>query len=146
LDYKEIFISLFLWLKQEEARNGGVFTREELAAGFLFKGQTITLIGPTGIWIPKGFEVPVSITTTSANPYEDGFTEAGILNYRYRGTNPQHRDNRALREAFHRQTPLVYFHSIKPGKYLAAYPIIIINDNPDRDRLARRFEEFRKAM
>jgi hypothetical protein len=34
MDYKAIFASLFLWLKEREAHNGGVFSREELATGF----------------------------------------------------------------------------------------------------------------
>jgi len=132
MDYKEFFTSLFLWLRQQESRNGGIFTREELSKGFLYKDKTITLVGPTGIWIPKGFEVPVSITTTASGPYEDDFSTDGILNYRYRGTDPEHRDNRALREAFRQRTPLAYFHAIKTGRYTAAYPIQIINDNPDQ--------------
>jgi putative restriction endonuclease len=132
MDYKEFFTSLFLWLKEREAFNGGVFSREELSSQFSYKGQPITLVGPTGIWIPKGLDVPVSITTSTANPYNDGFSADGILNYRYRGTDPGHRDNVALRTAYKTQSPMVYLHAIKPGKYQAAYPVLIINDYPDR--------------
>ncbi|MBN1523594.1 MAG: HNH endonuclease [Spirochaetales bacterium] len=130
MDYDDFFTSLFLWLKQQEASNGGVFERTILAGGFEYKGTIVTLTGPTGIWIPKGFEVPVSITTTKGGPYNDDFSDDGILNYRYRGADPYHRDNRALREAFKRQTPLVYFYAIKKGKYQAVYPVQIISDNP----------------
>jgi hypothetical protein len=41
-----------------------VFDYHELAAGISHKGQTVTLAGPTGSWIPKGFDVPVSLRTT----------------------------------------------------------------------------------
>jgi hypothetical protein len=31
MDYKEFFTSLFLWLKEREAQNSGVYGMEELA-------------------------------------------------------------------------------------------------------------------
>jgi putative restriction endonuclease len=54
----------------------------------------------------------------------------GFLVYRYRGTDYNHRDNVGLREALKQQTPLIYFYSIVPGKYLAIWPVYIIQDNP----------------
>jgi putative restriction endonuclease len=50
--------------------------------------------------------------------------------YRYRGTDPNHRDNVGLRKVFELRRPLVYFHGIEPGKYLATYPVYIIGDDP----------------
>ena len=130
MDENEIRSSLFLWLKEREAQNGGIFSREELVNEFYFKGNRITLIGPTGIWIPKGFEIPISITTTSNGPYNDGFSDDGILTYKYRGNNPNHRDNIGLTKAYKTRTPLVYFHSVFPGKYQAVWPIFIMKNDP----------------
>ncbi len=130
MNEQEIRAALFLWLKQKEARYGGIFTRNELIYDFSFNNNRITLMGPTGIWIPKGFDVPISITTTSNGPYDDGFSEDGILRYKYRGTNPNHRDNVGLQKAYYNRTPLVYFHSIYPGKYQAVWPIFIMKDDP----------------
>jgi putative restriction endonuclease len=124
----EIRTSLFLWLKQREVQNGGIFSRNELVNDFSFNHKRITLIGPTGIWIPKGFQIPISITTTSNGPYNDGISEDGILIYKYRGNNPNHRDNLGLNNAFLNRTPLVYFHSVCPGKYQAIWPIFIIRN------------------
>jgi putative restriction endonuclease len=132
MDYQAFFTSLFLWLKEQESRNGGIYDYQDLTKGFPYRGKMVTLAGPTGIWIPKDFEVPVSLRTAIKGPYDDGFSDDGILNYRYRGDDPDHRDNRAMREAYKRQTPVVYFHAIKPGRYAAAYPVRIINDYPDR--------------
>lgn len=87
-------------------------------------------MGPQGIWTPKGFETPISITTTTKGSYDDGFRSDGILRYSYRGTDPQQRDNRGLRRAFQKRIPLIYFKSIKPGAYIAVWPIFIIRDNP----------------
>lgn len=124
--------AVFLWLKNQAAINNGIFDRNTLMFGFSYLGQQITLIGQKGIWFPKGFQIPISITTTSAGPYDDGFTEEGFLDYRYRGVDPNHRDNIGLREAFRQRIPLIYFHSIKPGKYQAVWPIYIIEDNPSQ--------------
>ena len=49
--------------------------------------------------------------------------------YRYRGTNPNHRDNVGLRKVFEQKKPLIYFHGIEPGKYLAVWPVYIIGDD-----------------
>jgi putative restriction endonuclease len=34
--------------------------------------------------------------------------------------------------ALFRKTPLVYFHGIVPGKYLAVWPVFIVGDDPDK--------------
>ncbi len=49
MDESQIRGSLFVRLEKESARNGGVFTRKELETGFSFGGETIALVGPTGI-------------------------------------------------------------------------------------------------
>ena len=43
----------------------------------------------------------------------------------------RHRDNVGLREAMKTGTPLVYFHSPRPGRYQAVWPIYIIEDHPE---------------
>ncbi len=127
----QIRFDIFDWLKTRSVVNGGVFTRDELSYGYSFKGKTIHLMGASGIWIPKGFECPISITTTTKGPYNDGFREDGILQYSYRGKDPQHRENRGLRLACNRHIPLIYFISIKPSYYNAVWPIFILRDNPE---------------
>lgn len=130
MDEDDIRLSLFLWLKQKTTENGGVFERRELERGFPYKGQMITLQGPQGIWTPKNFQIPISISTTQGSPYDDGLTDEGFLNYQYRGTDPFHRDNIGLRNAYLQRKPIVYFHAIKPGKYVAIWPLFIFEDNP----------------
>lgn len=53
-----------------------------------------------------------------------------MIRYRYRGTDPDHPDNRRLRLALERGTPLIYFIGIAPGKYLAVGPVYIVGDDP----------------
>jgi len=125
----QIRVALFQWLGERSARNGGVFTWKELTTGFVFGGNVITLIGQTGIWFPKGWAMPVSITTSFKGPYPDTFKD-GILSYRYRGKDPNHRDNKGMREAFKTRTPLIYFEASASGRYAAVWPVYIIADNP----------------
>ncbi len=131
-DESQVRAALFAWLEKESSRNAGIFTRKELETGFSVGGETIALVGPTGIWKPRQFEtMPISITTVSDGPYDDSIGKDGLINYRYRGTDPHHRDNAGLRQAMLTKTPLVYFHSVRPGRYQAVCPIYIIEDHPE---------------
>jgi putative restriction endonuclease len=71
----------------------------------------------------------LSITTSPESPYEDSYEE-GLLIYRYRGTDPEHKDNVGLREVYKRKLPIIYFKGIVPEKYMAIWPVFIIGDNP----------------
>jgi hypothetical protein len=45
--------------------------------------------------------------------------KTGLILYRYRGTDPDQRDNLGLRLAMRRGVPLVYLFDVTPGRYLA---------------------------
>lgn len=128
----QIRISAFKWLNNLSAKYGDVFDRGILENGFIYQNQRITVIGPKGIWKPKQMELPLSITTTSNSPYEDEFTKDGFLQYKYRGTDPNHPDNIGLRELMRKQIPLIYFHSVIKGKYLSSWPVFIQSDDKTR--------------
>jgi len=140
---EQIRITAFQWLREQINMYGDVLPRTLLEKGFEYDGNRVTVIGPSGIWKPRMFEqIPLSITSTYNGPYEDSFTNEGFLSYRYRGTDPFHRDNVGLREAMKKQVPLIYFHSIVPGKYLAVWPVYIIEDNPERLAFTIAADEF----
>ncbi len=102
-----------------------------LATGFIFEGERVPLVGPTGIFKPRVLrEVPLSITTAPEGPYDDAFGPDGLLRYRYRGVDPNHPDNRGLEAAMTRRLPLVYFHGIVPGKYVPAWPVFVAAADP----------------
>lgn len=122
----------FQWLESQVRIHGEVLPRSLLQQGFQFEGKQIRLLGPQGIFKSRHMELPISITTVPSGPYDDEFGYDGLLLYRYRGTDPSHRDNVGLRRAMKIGTPLIYFHRILPGKYLAAWPIFIIADNPSQ--------------
>lgn len=121
----------FGWLARKTEQLGDVLPRALLAAGFTLDGMRVPLLGPEGIFKPRVLpEIPLSITTAPKGPYDDSFGTDNLLRYKYRGTDPQHPDNRGLRTALRRRIPLAYFHGIVPGKYLATWPVFIVGDDP----------------
>ncbi len=124
--------AVFLWLQEQADIYDYVIPRTVLEQGINLDGTRITIIGAAGIWKPRVCELPLSITSTSNGPYEDGFNDQGLLRYKYRGTDPHHRDNVGLRRLSISRTPLVYFHGIVPGKYVPIWPVFIAEDRPNK--------------
>ncbi len=128
----EIRMEVLRFLREREVWNGGVFDGAELNHGIDLGGRRITLKGATGIWFPAGFSMPISISTSHKGPYAlDDIGDDGMLTYAYRGTDPEHRDNRGLREALRTRTPLIYFKEIQGHRYQAIWPVIILQDHPE---------------
>lgn len=132
LDETGLRMDVFHWLRVQEAWNNGIFTGRELNEGIMIGERRITLKGQTGIWYPKGWELPISITTSNKGPYKlDEIGEDGYLTYAYRGTDPDHRDNVGLRHAMRTKTPLVYFKEVEGHRYQAIWPVIVLEDMPE---------------
>ncbi len=124
-------VAAFEWLTAQVDAHGDVLPRSLLSDGFDFEGMRVPLVAPQGIFKPQASpELPLSITTAPSGPYDDSFGPGGLIRYRYRGVDPAHPDNRRLREAMRQRVPLVYFHGIVPGKYLAVWPVYIVHDDP----------------
>jgi putative restriction endonuclease len=131
LDFR-VRLAAFQWLAAQTEVHGATLPRALLAEGFEFQGARVPLLNPQGIFKPRILEVPLSITTIPGGPYDDAVgADSRVITYRYRGTDPQHRDNRGLRDAMHRQVPLVYFYRLQPGQYLATYPVYVAGDHPE---------------
>jgi putative restriction endonuclease len=122
--------AIFEWLTEQRAREGDVLSWATLKAGATVLGRRIHLLGPQGIFKPAGFELPLSITTSPRSPYSDRFESESVLRYSYRGGDAQHPDNVGLRRAMTQRVPLVYFHGIEKGAYLATYPVFVTGDEP----------------
>jgi putative restriction endonuclease len=101
-----------------------------LANEFSFDGVRVPLLGQTGIWKPRVLDLPLSIATSWRTPYDDELRPDGTLNYAYRGTDRNQADNVRLRQAFHRGVPLIYFHGVDRGRYIATWPVYIVADDP----------------
>lgn len=130
----EIRAAAFAHLDQLLIRHpDGALPSGEINA-FESHGRTMRLIVQTGIWKPAGFEAALSIRTTytppnEPPPYADDLGADGRIRYKYRGTDPQHSDNRALREAMRTQAPLIYFVGVASGMYSAHYPVWIVGED-----------------
>ena len=131
-------LAAFRFLAEQTQLHGEALPRATLATGFMFDGTRVPLIGPQGIFKPAILpEMPISIMTIPVvegkpRPYADEIGPDGLLRYRYRGTDPRHRDNVALRLAMNRQVPLIYLFGVVPGQYLPVWPIFIVADDPKR--------------
>ena len=90
----------FTWLRAQVDSHGDVLPRALLAEGFTLHGVRVPLVSPQGIFKPQVLhDAPLSITTTPDGPYDDAFGPNELLRYRYRGTDPDHPDNRRVRFA-----------------------------------------------
>jgi putative restriction endonuclease len=133
---RRVRVAAFEFLRKQTELHGETLPRTMLAEGFILDGQRVPLIGPQGIFKPAALpEVPLSITTVPeveqrARPYEDEIGDDGLVRYRYRGSDPNHRDNAGLRLALQRGTPLVYLYGIVPGEYMPIWPVFIVGDDP----------------
>lgn len=129
-------LKAFDFLREQTEIQGDSLRREVLAAGFTFEGRRVPLLGPQGIFKPAILpEIPLSITTVpivegKKRPYDDAIEASGLIRYRYRGTDPNHPDNRGLRSAMTRRIPLIYVFGLVPGEYQPIWPVYIVRDNP----------------
>jgi len=113
---------------------------------FCFEGSRIRLVVQSGIWKPAGLTAALTIRTAYTPPdrlppYADALGEDWILRYKYRGTDPMHSDNRALREAMRSGSCLAYFIGIAPGVYFPLYPVWVVDEVVDRHEFAIAADE-----
>lgn len=120
----------FDWLTAQVALYDDVLPWSVLIRGFHFEGVRVPLVSMQGIFKPRACELPLSIRTAVDGPYNDRAGSEGRFLYAYRGTDPAHPDNVGLREAMRRRLPLVYFFGLLPGRYLPAWPVFVVGDDP----------------
>ncbi|MFI5394607.1 MAG: HNH endonuclease [Candidatus Binatia bacterium] len=133
---REVRLRAFDFLSEQTSIHGDVLPWGILSKGFLQDGKRVPLIGPQGIFKPAILpQMPLSIATAPVregeqHPYDDGLDEQGLLNYRYRGADPQHRDNAGLRLTMQRRVPLIYLFGVVKGEYMPVWPVFIVGDDP----------------
>jgi putative restriction endonuclease len=131
----QLRLAAFAFLEHQTRVLGDLpLPRSLLSEGFVYERRRVPLVGPQGIFKPAGMRLPLSITTAPIvsgkdRPYDDEIGGDDLIRYRYRGTDPLHRDNIGLREAMHQHMPLIYLHGVAPGQYVAAWPVFVVGDD-----------------
>lgn len=145
VDENALRAAAMAWLDALLSGGSDVVRYEDLAA-FTFEGRRIPLMDTQrGIRKPARVEAALSIRTTytrpgQAPPYEDAQGPDGLLRYKYRGDDPKHSENVALRRAFEERLPLIWFVATQPGAYVPIYPIWIVADEPSRLQFVVAFD------
>jgi putative restriction endonuclease len=118
-------------------RYGGRIPAKELSAGVTIRNARVPIWNyQKGIFKPAALGpngAALSIQTSIESPYADERDAgAGHFVYKYRGTDPDHADNRALRRAMTLRLPLLYLVAIDKGVYDAIVPVYVTTDDPQR--------------
>jgi putative restriction endonuclease len=146
----------FAWLRSRMLTTP-VFSRDELSA-VPVDGRTLRLIATqSGIWKSRDLTSALSITTgyyrdEASRPYADGMGPDGLLRYKWRGTDPNHADNRALRAAMEGGVPLIWFYGIghRPGSgtqlFQPLLPVWLVAEEPAQHQFAVALEPSQLAL
>jgi len=118
---------------------------------FTFEARSIRLIVQTGIWKPAGLDAALTIRTTytppdQLPPYADDIGADGLVRYKYRGTDPNHADNRALRQAMVQGSPLAYFIGVDSGVYVPRYPVWLVDEDTSHHEFAVAVDEGQRLV
>lgn len=103
---------------------------------FEYQGDRIPLMDrQRGIRKPAGMSAALAIRTTFTEPgktplYADAIGADGLQRYMYRGDDPQHPENVALRNAMNAKLPILWFVGVASGVYQPIYPVWIVGDEP----------------
>lgn len=116
-------------------------------SGFEYEGRRIPLMDrQRGIRKPAGMDAALAIRTTftppdQVPPYSDAIGPDGLQRYKYRGTDPEHAENVALRRAFEQDLPLIWFVGVASGLHEPIYPVWVVGDDPTRLEFALALDE-----
>jgi putative restriction endonuclease len=149
--------AVFAWVRARQLHTP-FFTRDDLSQ-FEYQGKTHRLIGPfTGIWKIKALSDSAIAFSTKyvpdgrKRPYEDGEGPDGLQRYKWRGTDPNQSDNRALRRAMERHLPMLWLVGIGyvPGTetqlFDARFPVFLIGEEQSEHQFAVALEEDQKIL
>ena len=103
---------------------------------FEYEGRRLPLMDrQRGIRKPAGMEAALAIRTTftppgQTPPYIDAIGTDGLQRYKYRGDDPHHAENVALRRALELKLPIIWFVGVASGVYEPIYPVWVVGDSP----------------
>ena len=119
---------------------------------FSFEDQPIPLMDrQRGIRKPASMTAALSMRTVYTRPdamppYADAEGADGFLRYKYRGDDPEHPENVALRRAFHDGLPLIWFVGVPGAVYQPIYPVWIVGDEPEQLQFIVALDEAQRLV
>ena len=139
------------WLDQRQAEGQDTVRYDELAEFRMGDTRIPLMDRQRGIRKPANLEAALSFRTTytppnQVPPYQDAEGSDGLLRYKYRGEDPQHPENIALRRAFEKRLPLIWFVGIASGVYEAVYPVWLVADEPEQLQFVVAVDEAQRFM
>jgi putative restriction endonuclease len=143
--------ALFARLDQLAGRSVDGTVRSADVNALEFEGRAFQVIGQQGIRRVAGLDAALSFTTVyrppgAARPYADDIGPDGLVRYKYRGTDPDHPDNRALRHAMEQRLPLAYFVGVAPGVYVPHYPVYLVAEDRARHEFSVAVDEGQRLI
>ncbi len=128
-------VAVFEHVRRLRDAGGGVVTSTQLNEGLQFRGTRVPVWNQQlGIFRPALLKEPgaaLTIQTSFKSPYDDRWSpDDDRLAYKYRDTDPNHSDNRALRRAMELGLPLLYLVGVNPGLYKPIFPCYVVGDDP----------------
>jgi putative restriction endonuclease len=119
---------------------------------FQYGGTRIPLMDrQRGIRKPAIMNAALSMRTVFTKPgdtppYADAEGPDGLQRYKYRGDDPMHPENRALRRAHQDGLPLIWFVGIREGLYEPLYPVWIVDDEPQQLQFVLALDEGQRLV
>lgn len=136
------------WLDQR----GADLVTQSVLATFEYDGHRLPLMDrQRGIRKPAGMDAALSIRTVFTEPggtppYADAAGPDGLIRYKYRGNDPLHPENKALRRAYLDGLPLIWFVGIAAGQYKPIYPVWIVGDEPEQLQFAIALDQGQRLI
>lgn len=121
-------------------------------SSFEYEGSRVPLMDrQRGIRKPAGFGAALAIRTTftppnKVPPYNDEIGRDGLQRYKFRGTDPNHPENVALRRAMEEQRPLIWFVGVASGLYEPIYPVYVVGEERERLQFALAVDEAQRFI
>lgn len=134
------------WLTVRSNDGADPVPRSELES-FEYDGVRVPLLDrQRGIRKPHFLTAALSIMTVyraegAVRPYEDGTGTDGLIRYKWRGDDPEHAENRALREALHQRAPLIWFVGVGPGLFQPVFPVYVAGEERGLHQFALAVDE-----
>lgn len=133
-------------------RRPGRLVNYSFLASYVYDGVRVSLIDrQRGIRKPRLLSAALAIRTTYTPPgrkppYVDEVGADGLQRYMYRGTDPEHPENTALRRAKELSLPLIWFVGVASGEYEPIYPVYVIGEEREQHRFVLALDEAQRFI